>query len=71
MIARWWFRNSFSRKRLRRHILIFRESTGYQDMAGRIWIRDLAHAGVPDHWDVQVNGGQSYFRVDDNGNVIP
>ena len=44
---------------------------GYLDTAGRIWIRDRAHAGVPDHWDVQENGGQYYFRVDDNGNVIP
>ena len=45
--------------------------TGYLDTAGRIWIRDRAHAGVPDHWDVQENAGQSYYRVDDNGNVIP
>ena len=44
---------------------------GYLDTAGRIWIRDLAHAGIPDHWDVQENGGMSYFRVDDNGNIIP
>jgi len=44
---------------------------GYLDTAGRIWIRDRAHASVPDHWDVQENEGLSYFRVDDNGNVIP
>src|SRR4051812_14874992 len=44
---------------------------GYLDTAGRIWLRDRAHAGVPDHWDVQENGGLSYFRVDDNGSIIP
>ena len=44
---------------------------GYLDAAGRIWIRDRAHAGAPDHWDVQENEGRFYFRVDDNGNLMP
>ena len=43
---------------------------GYLDTAGRIWIRDRAHAGVPDHWDVQEDGGLSYIRVGDDGVVI-
>ena len=44
---------------------------GYVDDRGRIWLRDRAHAHVPDHWDVQENAGASYFRVDDFGNEIP
>jgi hypothetical protein len=44
---------------------------GYVDSIGRIWIRDRAHAGLPDHWDVQEEGGKKYFRVDQNGNAIP
>ncbi len=43
---------------------------GYVDDQGRIWIRDRAHAHVPDHWDVQIDGGASYIRVDDDGNLI-
>jgi hypothetical protein len=43
---------------------------GYLDSQGRIWIKDRAHAGVPDHWDVQVSGGDSYFRVDLSGNLL-
>jgi hypothetical protein len=43
---------------------------GYVDDQGRIWLRDRAHANVPDHWDVQIGGGQSYFRVDDLGDEI-
>jgi hypothetical protein len=43
---------------------------GYVDKLGRIWIRDRAHAGVPEHWDVQENGGASYIRVDGNGNEV-
>jgi len=42
---------------------------GYVDSQDRIWIRDRAHAGLPDHWDVQESGG-GYFRVDLSGNVI-
>ena len=44
---------------------------GYVDTKGRIWIKDRAHAGDPDHWDVQVDGGQDYFRVDSQGNLLP
>ncbi|MBN9117833.1 MAG: hypothetical protein J0I06_01465 [Planctomycetes bacterium] len=43
---------------------------GYVDDQGRIWIRDRAHSTVPDHWDVQIDGGQDYFRVDNDGNLI-
>ena len=44
---------------------------GYVDTSGRIWVKDYAHAGLPDHWDVQVAGGMEYLRVDANGNLIP
>jgi hypothetical protein len=44
---------------------------GYVDTNGRIWIKDRAHAGDPDHWDVQENGGKKYFRVDPQGNLLP
>jgi hypothetical protein len=44
---------------------------GYVDATGRIWVKDRAHAGIPDHWDVQEDGGKKYFRVDQNGNLIP
>jgi hypothetical protein len=44
---------------------------GYLDDQGRIWIKDRAHAGVPDHWDVQINDGADYIRVDEQGNEIP
>jgi hypothetical protein len=42
----------------------------YVDTKGRIWIKDRAHAGDPDHWDVQEDGGKTYFRVDGNGNLL-
>jgi hypothetical protein len=42
----------------------------YVDDQGHIWIKDRAHANVPDHWDVQINDGDDYFRVDFAGNVI-
>jgi hypothetical protein len=48
-----------------------RGKKGYVDSQGRIWIKDRAHAGDPDHWDVQENGGKGYFRVDPNGNLLP
>jgi hypothetical protein len=35
---------------------------GFLDSEGRIWIRDPAHAGYPDHWDVQEDEGREYFR---------
>jgi hypothetical protein len=44
---------------------------GYVDTRGRIWVKDRAHAGDPDHWDVQEDGGKSYFRVDPQGNLLP
>lgn len=44
---------------------------GFVDTQGRIWIKDRAHAGDPDHWDVQEDGGNKYFRVDLNGNLLP
>jgi hypothetical protein len=43
---------------------------GYVDDQGRIWVRDRAHATVPDHWDVQLDGGDDYFKVDQYGNEI-
>lgn len=43
---------------------------GYADIQGRIWIKDRSHADVPDHWDVQIDGGDEYFRVDNNGEEI-
>jgi hypothetical protein len=36
---------------------------GYVDDQGRIWVKDRSHAGVPDHWDVQLKDGEDYFRV--------
>ena len=43
---------------------------GYLDERGQIWIKDRAHADVPDHWDVQLNDGDDYNRVDLNGNEL-
>lgn len=43
---------------------------GYVDEQDRIWIRDRAHSDVPDHWDVQIDDGDDYFRVDDGGNEL-
>lgn len=43
---------------------------GFVDAAGRLWVKDRAHANDPDHWDVQENVGESYFRVDLNGNLL-
>jgi|SRR5579872_3153520 len=43
---------------------------GFVDKKGRIWIRDRAHADVPDHWDVQIDGGKKYIKVDDRGAEI-
>ncbi len=44
---------------------------GYVDDQGRIWIKDKAHADVPDHWDVQLNDGADYIRVALDGNELP
>ena len=43
---------------------------GYVDTQGRIWVKDRAHAGLPDHWDVQINDGDDYLRVDQRGNPV-
>lgn len=43
---------------------------GYLDCDGRIWIKDRGHAGQPDHWDVQIDGGLRYIKVDLHGNEI-
>lgn len=48
-----------------------RGKRGYVDDQGRIWIKDRSHAGVADHWDVQLNEGEDYFRVDLNGDEVP
>jgi len=44
---------------------------GFVDTKGRIWIKDRAHANVPDHWDVQEDDGKQYIRVDLNGDELP
>ncbi len=43
---------------------------GFVDTGGRIWIRDRGHGDLPDHWDVQEDGGRDYFRVDTEGSLI-
>lgn len=43
---------------------------GYVDNLGRIWIKDRAHAGLPDHWDVQIDEGDDYIRIDESGNEL-
>jgi len=43
---------------------------GWVDLDGRIWLRDRAHAGLPDHWDVQEEDGATYFRVDEDGSLL-
>jgi hypothetical protein len=43
---------------------------GFVDDQDRIWIKDKAHAHVPDHWDVQIDDGDDYFRVGLDGNEI-
>lgn len=43
---------------------------GYVDLQGRIWVKDHAHSGKPEHWDVQIDGGKSKIDVDLDGNLI-
>jgi len=43
---------------------------GFVDENGRIWIKEGAHAGYPEHWDVQVDEGRNYFRVGLDGNPV-
>lgn len=47
-----------------------KDKRGWVDVYDRIWVRDRAHAGLGDHWDVQIDGGESYVRVDDQGNEV-
>jgi len=47
-----------------------RRKKGYVDVKGRIWIRDHAHGNYPEHWDVQIDGGSEYIKVDLNGNEL-
>jgi hypothetical protein len=47
-----------------------RGKKGFVDDQGRIWIKDRAHADVPDHWDVQIDGGAEYIRVGLDGEEI-
>jgi hypothetical protein len=44
---------------------------GFVDQQGRIWVKDRSHADLPDHWDVQIDDRDDYFRVDLNGELIP
>ncbi len=48
-----------------------RGKRGYVDEQGRVWVKDRSHADVPDHWDVQIDDGDQYFRVDSDGNELP
>ena len=43
---------------------------GVVDKEGRIWLKDEAHAGYPEHWDVQVDSGKDYIRVGMGGNPV-
>jgi hypothetical protein len=43
---------------------------GYVDEEGRIWIKDYAHSGLPTHWDVQIDDGADYIRIDRNGDEV-
>ena len=47
-----------------------RDKAGFRDKQGRIWIRDRAHGGVPEHWNVQIDGGRRSDRVGDDGNSL-
>ena len=43
---------------------------GYVDDQDRIWIKDRGHSGIPEHWDVQLDDGNDYIRVDMKGDEI-
>jgi hypothetical protein len=47
-----------------------RTKKGYVDDQGRIWIKEHAHAGQPVHWDVQIDDGLRYIKVDIQGNPL-
>ena len=44
--------------------------TGYVDEQGRIWVKDPAHAWLPTHWDVQIDDGADYIRIDEHGEEV-
>lgn len=44
---------------------------GYVDTKGDVWIKDRAHGGIPDHWDVQEDDGKRYHRIGLDGEPIP
>jgi hypothetical protein len=44
---------------------------GYVDDQGRIWVKDHAHGPLPDHWDVEIDDGDHYIRVNLDGEEIP
>jgi hypothetical protein len=47
-----------------------RGTYGYVDEQGQIWVKDRSHAQLPDHWDVQIDGGDDYLRVSLDGHEI-
>lgn len=47
-----------------------RKKKGYVDTDGRIWIKERAHSGQLDHWDVQIEEGRRYIKVDFQGNQL-
>lgn len=47
-----------------------KDREGWVDEEGRIWIRNYAHAGYPDHWDVQMDGGATYMNVKVDGSPM-
>jgi hypothetical protein len=47
-----------------------RGKRGYVDHQGRIWTKDRSHGDLPDHWDVQIDDGADYIRVDNDGNEL-
>ena len=47
-----------------------RGKKGYVDEQGRIWIKDPAHAGLPIHWDVQIDDGNDCIRIGQDGEEV-
>lgn len=47
-----------------------RAKCGWVDEQGRIWVKDPAHAGLPTHWDVQIDDGRDYIRIDLHGEEV-
>ena len=44
---------------------------GFVDIQGRVWVKDAAHANLPEHWDVQIDDGKGYLRIDLDGKRLP